>query len=1047
MDIIGGFLDNEDFKSYVLRLVQSFYDENNESFKQCYKNKESTKKNKKLENIEPTSINKPEKYEDIQYYFKDFINIILKCTNDKKNELIDNLKKLIDEIFDNMYKYLYIYDPEKYINEHFKPENNYKILNEENYTIRTVNIKGNIYEYFKLFNNGKIDKYNIIKPIDDLPLNQLYPKYNINTNISNYELVYDYQSYFEEIVRNYCTISKVSKDFGGIIMENFIDKLFYLGDNNELLINKSNNNIIFQLVQTGDFYKLITINNYINMKYGSKYNTDRDYIIHMTELNFIKNEYVFISNKQYIEIYGNFLIDSSTKNYLEKLKNIFMKKQIDHKYISILFSYLDALDFIIAESKIINEKICHIYNKSLFENIFKQYKRYKNDIILKKIPNMFKFVDTNYDKIQDLIKVELILLFLPIIIDRYVSPQINYLFHFYLINLLETYDNNISKIYILNNLFGLNNKNDYKTIFKTTYNVIKQCQVDYTYNNKQIKHPTCGESTLLNILVYIFLNNSVSIDFNKLNKLLNNKSAIQMKIILFFEKYPSVIKLLESSACKEFAQLVSNIPNIEYNSVINDYHYDLIPTFDNIMKLLFYILEDRIYENVNYHKKLSELINDIKISHESSKTILTIANNINCTFSNQHAQVQSTGEEKVTININDYNLNKYLSNNIITLYFRKYSEYMKDKLNISINDIENKLFKLIKLFNYDLINIREFFNIFSNKLNSNILISLVNESTIHDDIKHEIMLALNEKINLSVDHPTYYYINTILFFIFEQNVQNNNINKENLKLLSITNGKLREGNIIFNIYLLFNYLSKNKIEYIYVILKLNNIKKFDEDIRILVYNVLFNKKVVIKEDSIVDTFYILLHYINPHYASKLYKLYDSNIKLDSEMKNIIYDRIKFYIFDIFTYPRLEDVIKIALDKTNVIILYDQILTYLQSPDLSLFKKKYANIIDIKLDCENIETPSYVENIFTGTANITDLSAATAFVAQETDMEINILIYKELNLNNERHILKYEVSEDQKTMLICYEKFKDTSIKGGYYNKYYKYKLKYLSLKQ
>ena len=36
MDIIGGFLDNEDFKSYVLRLVQSFYDENNESFKQWF---------------------------------------------------------------------------------------------------------------------------------------------------------------------------------------------------------------------------------------------------------------------------------------------------------------------------------------------------------------------------------------------------------------------------------------------------------------------------------------------------------------------------------------------------------------------------------------------------------------------------------------------------------------------------------------------------------------------------------------------------------------------------------------------------------------------------------------------------------------------------------------------------------------------------------------------------------------------------------------------------------------------------------------------------
>lgn len=1051
----GGFVnEQEKFDKEMLFKIQQFHNNNIELLEQCFKGKSK-------------QITKPIKYDDVQSYLK---QIISKCTN---QTLMTNLKNLLDNIFEKMYEYLYIFSPKKYIENIYKPISNYKILNGENYVIKTITKNTNDkYEYFKILDNGKIDKYIITdeKIIEDKPIYKLYPVIlkQSNKNIKDYKIIYNNKFFFENIVYNYCKIVDISKIFGGSIIDESINKLFYLGTNDVLLLNKKNNNIILQFIQTGNFYKLINLNNRITQEFSSNdYKITKDYLIHMFELNFITDKYVFIPNSQYIKIYTDFVNDNSNTTLIEKLTNIFRKyiskNQNGNKYMDTLINHVKFLNTSIDQLNMIDEKLCNLYNKSLIKNI---YKRYKTGIktVLINVPIIFKYANKNYEQIKDLIKVELILLFLPIIINNFISPQINYIFLFYLIRLLETYDSYINRLYVLDKLFA----NDVKEYTDAPINsiVLNQCHVSYKYNNNSIKQVSCGETTLLNILIYIFLNeNKLEIDLKKLKQLLNNKSNIQKNIISFFENNITIINLMSPSACVEFTKLVTNIPNISYVKEINNYHYDLSPDFNNVMKLLFYILDDKIYTNVNYIDLLNKLINIKVIDNNTKYTIINIAN-IQCKFTNEHAEIISLNENQ--INKYKYEFYDFFANIIITLYFRKYIEDIPQlTLNYENNIIiEQQIFNLINHFYYNLINIKDFFDKLEfNKLSKDKLINIVEEYYKNDtenSIRYEILISLNkdiETLNMINEYKDY-YINTIFYLIISDE-------KNIIKLRNFTK--------IFNIYLLFYFLLNKKPDHIFLILKLNYLETYYYDILSLTYNAIFNEKFFTKKILLINTFSILIQYLHIYTTNDIFNNYKSPIKINANLNEINIENKIFYMMDIYTYPKLDYIINISSDKNEVIKFYEQILKFSESPYLIAFDDNYK-ITDInkKMRCyptdihiitrgfyttNLFEEPTYLEKKIKseyGNYDVYELEKKIQEIydSKISNVEKNINIYRTLNekFSNDYNIniLDYEIKDiseedTNKFIAICFINF--PLMKGGYYYKYYKYKSKYLLLKQ
>lgn len=1057
INFTGGFLNEQDeFNKEILLKIQQFHDNNIELLEQCFKK-------------EPVQIIKPIKYDDIQSYLK---RIISKC-NDQT--LIANLRNLLNNIFEKMYEYLYLFSPKKYIENIYKPISNYKILNSENYVVKTItkNINDK-YEYFKILDNGKIDKYILTdkKIIEDRPINKLYPvpnskqqttnKISHNThffgntinNIEYYKITYNNKFFFENIINNYCKTVNISEIFGGSIINTFINKLFYLGKNDVLLLNKNNNNLILQYIQSGNFYKLINFNNNITHYFKSdEYKTTKDFLIQMFELNFITNQYVFISYSQYIKIYTDVVNDTSDTILIEKLINIFgkyiLKNHNGNKYMDTLTKYLEFLVISIYRLNMIDEKICNLYNKSLIKNIYKRYKTGKKSV-LKDVPIIFKYANKNYKQIRNLIEIELIFLFLPIVINNYISPQINYIFLSYLIKILETYDSHISRIYVLDKLFA-NYIQEYTDIPKNSI-VLNQCHVSYKYNNNSIKQVSCGETTLLNILIYIFLDeDKLKIDLKKLTYLLNNESDIQKKIISFFENHITINNLMSPMACVEFTKLIANIPNISYVKEINNYYYDLSPDFNNIMKLLFYILDDKIYIDVNYIDLLNNLINIKVIDNNTKYTVINIADNIKCMFTDAHAEIISLSENQ--INKSNYEFYNFFANIVMTLYFRKYIEDIpKLIINNENNDIiEQKIFNLINHFDYNLINIKDFLD--KLKLNDSSIIKLIDiveeyyKEDTKNSIRYEILISLNKNIEtLEMTYDEFYkdyYINTIIYFIMSNE-------KNIIKLNSFTK--------IFNIYLLFYFLLNKKPDYIYLILKLNYLKTYHYDILVLVYNAIFNEKFFTKKILLINTYYILIQYLYIYTTNDIIDNYKTPIKINAKLNEINIENKIFYMMDIYTYPKLNDIINISSDKNEVIKFYEQILKFTENPYLIIFKDNYKSEItniNKKIQCYPIDSEKNVKSEY-GTFYL-------RYIIKKIQKKINdpklynvekyIYIYRKLNkfinkynINILEYKLKY-ISEENINELttLCFINL--PLMQGGYYYKYYKYKYKYLFLQK
>lgn len=895
----------------------------------------------------------------------------------------------------------------------------------------------NEYNYYKISKNGEINLSNVneINVINDRELVDLTPIINSKNNVYynrafNYNLVFNDIFEYEELIINYCHICRSSNYFGGIPIEKFINSLFYLGNNGELLINQSHNNIILKIIQANSFDKLLSIIESIeNMdkKYRIIFNTiDTSIMIDQYETR-IKDEIVQLHNEDYIKIYKLIINDINKKTtlndnlFIKKIKEKFSDEKIIY-YIDFIYNKINELNFI-------DENFINIYNKYIFINIQKQFENFieTNNItyldVIGSIQNKIKIPN---NLIKYLIITDIIFLILPIFIYNFigVSELIQILF-VYLIRLLESNnDLYINKEYLYDQIFGKNyskNTNILQSNQKTNY--LPQCNVSYVHNGHIINLTSCGESTLLNILFIIFGENGI-INIKKLKDNIKGHDTLHKNIIEFFEKNNTIYQLRKHSSCSEFTKLVSNIDNINYVKKIDGYKYDMFATYDNIMKLLFYILDNKFYSNdYDFIKKLNELVKTSLINKSKEETIIQFKDNISCTFTGQHSFLgihQRAQEEKNNAKI------------ILTIYFRKFGLSIPKNPDTSIF-IEN-IYKLLINFNYHLINIRALFNLSFNKER---LRDKIMELNIDMDIKNEILISLGFPLNITEIQN--YYCNTIMYLLTQTT------NKK--KIIEDINGS-----IIFNIYLLLDIFIIYNIQDVYLVLKVNEKDIYKENINNLFYEKIFSKPNL--EREIYNMFYILIKYQEIYFTDK--NLYDTKYELLNVEKVIKMSMDKFEVYKFYEYFKKNDnnlKINLPIDHPNGTLyvyelIYNKLMKYMIKDSIKKSRQISINSNIILYNIINIHFMDNEDIPVLGLELIKNEEKYTIKIQSNRDIKFEkIVVDSEDNLIIEINKINI-VGGTAGMRRIPLQPPKN--IIGGqndiYMHKYIKYKLKYLTAK-
>lgn len=118
--MIGGYIDNPEFKNFVISQLEQFINRHNLTNNDIIKKIYTTFKQNRIEK-------------------KDIENIANQVHKMNNPEIMNDLFGVIDTIFNNMETYLYTFSPKSYIIKFLVDEtSNFKILNPAGYVIETI---------------------------------------------------------------------------------------------------------------------------------------------------------------------------------------------------------------------------------------------------------------------------------------------------------------------------------------------------------------------------------------------------------------------------------------------------------------------------------------------------------------------------------------------------------------------------------------------------------------------------------------------------------------------------------------------------------------------------------------------------------------------------------------------------------------------------------------------------------------------------------------------------------------------------------------------
>ena len=1028
--------------------------------------------NKQLTELIKKIFKKMYEFKNIHELTNKDLKMIISFLKDNKN-MAEDFINIIDKLLNEMYNYLYFSDYKTYIIKKFKT-NKFKVVNDEGYVTDTYNttIESTPYVYFKISKEGQIEEYNgnIIED-EDFSIFKIGENKN-NDLIVLYRYVVKNFTVIKFTLMDYNNIIKKSTDFGGLNIKYFFENLFFMNENEQLFINKSYGNLINQIIYAGKFKEFLEFINIISEerkeeKTYEKFERNIDYFIYNKHYDYLYNRILedYSLNINIDEAYIYNLIDklklrelekNIVKNKIKKSKEEHEKKEIKEENIkkdniSVLMS---GIKFILNKINFIDDYLITIYNSSILLNFKEKFKSIESNDkkleLVSSLLNIIKLSIRDKNKIESIIKINLLFMCLPIYMFGFKKDDINSLLIYYMSILLSQGSfYSINKKFVFDKLFDKSytiNKID------PLYNVNKlsQCYVSYTNNNGDvIKHSSCGETVLLNILQKILYDNDNNLfedklDREKLKQFINPNTIIYKELINFFEKHDSFMKLNNKDSCIEFTRIITNIKDIEYLKSINNYNYDLKPTFENITRLLIYILtgnneQKNIEEYKSIYTQYFPLVTYNKINDEVKLSI----NNMDCTFSERHAYI---GIENDTINhvIND-TVNLYF-----TLYIKKYFNEVYSiiykSFNNNVNEIEkfNNNNKEIEKFNN---NIKKFFYYLN--LNLFDLYDLFPDINIMTDkLKKEIGKGI-------IDNYLYYKYNWLIdeYYIIFKAKKFNHI--DNIKY----------DTDIFGINYSMHIISEIEIDILYDKFEINNIYLF--------ITCLFNKF------NIYSNFYKFDIYLTDVLNLKV-KFEETGIKYAEEYEE---KNIYQFIFDnMMKYEPKNDQEKLPFSMIANTIeyndeakrnkdVYDKLKNIVDVNEIkdldSYFNKKFNEYTYmIKINNSRIQQVLDKMSIYSISRILKSALLKHNYIKNSYDIILNEynIIDHYIKFTTDKPLSLPEPENNYIYILYDYQKIEQINTKtvesGGnydisyskintakYYKKYIKYKLKYLTAKK
>lgn len=891
---------------------------------------------------------------------KTFDELVITIKKTNNNDITSKFFLLIDKIFNNLDKYLYIFSPKKYISEILMEKSSFRILNSDFYILDTVIVDNvdNIYKVDKsdpslipitnyiIDTNGNIYKYEGTEIYYDMEFSEI-ACVDEESRIANIykKILEKYTEIIEREIHSYLSICKVSKPFYGLGINEFFNNLFILGSNNEIIINKSYNNIINQLIYTGqiiNFIQLInvTLNDHTDPFPLDKYNYDENDNFKSTrytiDYNLMKSADInsgnIINNDIFTKIYDDLIISiySSESNtnitntnfdFFKKIEQLMKTQLKNNNGVPYVLDKIKKIITSIELTGIIDENMITTFNTSQMLNIKKHYFSQETNVnklnYMKTLVNILKYSSISKEKIKMLIIAQIIKIILPFSLYPYFNSDdlISYIF-VYMVQLLDTGSTyNINKRYVYDRIFGKNyNKDPTNTYCKTYLSTLPQCFVEYYEQGELISHASCAESTLLNILKSILVDKN-EINVYKLSKYIQNRSVFHNLLIKFFTKNNNMTNLRSISACREFTQLISNIDGINYGNKIDKYYYDLYPEFNNVMKLFFYILTGSIEDHTEeeYKDMLQKMFSANLINKSQFEKILELEN-ITCTFTQTHAYI---GNMQSAFNVDEPH---YFSIIYLTLYFNTHGSslikhkikdpklvqnivdliYMTNLMYIDYSNVLADIPQTLKSQIVEKISTNDHSSLF--KLEIEIALEYISDKTKLDLETYENQKYILNNLSEDIENSEYLYVNTLFYLFTNENPPNYNgvfgyssslIKMKIFNVYLFLEKTLRE-NIanIYNAYRYLFYIKDKNISIIsiyqimsYIEKNIQKIKKMDIDININAFLMYYLPPETLKNYSPETLSKLLEISKNPQ---EIIMLYNSENGLDELDKYVYY---------------------------------------------------------------------------------------------------------------------------------------------------------------
>lgn len=565
--------------------------------------------------------------------------------------------QLIGEELSKSYLYLKTVDPISYIKNKYPGIGNFKIVNAENYVIHTIQTTENGFHYFRIKEDGEIEEYSGSEVHHDGDINQIMAVVGTSElEMMYYEFFQHFSSYTSFLLKYY-QFSQLYVKYARMNISYFLDHLFNASihrvEDNDVVtlhVNKSYGNVLNQMVYTSDIAKLIDlINDRRKITDGKIVDLHKfegrpklqvnDHLILESKIDLIH-----IKDQLYDKLY-NEMITRTFDNEDDYIKTLtlsigkFFKDQ--PKMIDGLNKIVTSIINDIRKYHLISQSLITTYNASIYLNIVHQFKTKElgREDLIPNIINIINLGVRSRENIKFIIMTRLLFMMIPIYTYPFNERGLLAAIFLYIYRLIREGSN-----------YGINTKYLYRKIFKeytsasddvtylnlfTESSRINQCTVSYMVGNNIVSHTTCAESTLLNILVIMFYTKN-SLDEKKLSKF----PKIDKGVLDFLKKHPNTDSISTIIACQDFAKLVTNIPGIDYLKEVDNYNYDLSPTFRNVSKLLFYLLTGDLIEasNEEYKRIYQKYFGIVELSQNDAQTILLLES-IKCIFGNQHAEV------------------------------------------------------------------------------------------------------------------------------------------------------------------------------------------------------------------------------------------------------------------------------------------------------------------------------------------------------------------------------------------------------------------------